>query len=345
MDELALLEGLLKVYSPSYHEEEAVSYLVTAMNEMGYTAASDGAGNAVGSRGGGPNEIVLLGHIDTVPGFIDVHREGDWLYGRGSVDAKGPLACFTAAAGRVTPPPGWRITVIGAVGEESQSHGAVYLRERYHPQALIIGEPSKWDHITLGFKGSLWVDYSIHTPLTHTASGIESAPEAAVRFWNALSAWCASTRPADAGPFNQLTPTLRGMNSSSGEFGEIASLRINLRLPPAITPEVVITQLHALQGAGELTLHDPVAAYKAEKNTPLVRAFLGAIRGAGGTPVFSFKTGTSDMNLVAPVWACPSVAYGPGDSTLDHTPGERVSVTEYLKSIEVLSQVISTIMG
>jgi [amino group carrier protein]-lysine/ornithine hydrolase len=46
------------------------------------------------------------------------------------------------------------------------------------------------------------------------------------------------------------------------------------------------------------------------------------------------------MNTVAPVWNCPTVAYGPGDSTLDHTLNEHVLVSEYKKSVQVLSDVI-----
>ena len=90
MDAIGLLEGLVKIYSPSYHEQEAVAFLVDWMQANGYQAFCDEAGNAVGSRGDGPREIVLLGHIDTVPGFIEVHREQDLLYARGAVDAKGP---------------------------------------------------------------------------------------------------------------------------------------------------------------------------------------------------------------------------------------------------------------
>jgi len=77
-------------------------------------------------------------------------------------------------------------------------------------------------------------------------------------------------------------------------------------------------------------------AHRAEKSTPLVRAFLRAIRGAGEKPRFVVKTGTSDMNVVAPVWGCPVLAYGPGDSSLDHTPDEHIDLTEYLRAIEVL---------
>jgi LysW-gamma-L-lysine carboxypeptidase len=52
--------------------------------------------------------------------------------------------------------------------------------------------------------------------------------------------------------------------------------------------------------------------------------------------VFKYKTGTSDMNIVAPHWKVPMVAYGPGDSTLDHTPNEHVEIPEFLKAIEAL---------
>ncbi len=64
-------------------------------------------------------EILLLGHMDTVPGDIPVRIERDRLYGRGAVDAKGPLAAFVVAAARAQLAPGTRLVVIGAVEEES----------------------------------------------------------------------------------------------------------------------------------------------------------------------------------------------------------------------------------
>jgi LysW-gamma-L-lysine carboxypeptidase len=61
-----------------------------------------------------------------------------------------------------------------------------------------------------------------------------------------------------------------------------------------------------------------------------------AIREQGGRPRFVHKTGTSDMNVVAPVWECPILAYGPGDSALDHTPDEHLHLDEYQQAIGVL---------
>ena len=46
------------------------------------------------------------------------------------------------------------------------------------------------------------------------------------------------------------------------------------------------------------------------------------------------------MNTVGPVWDCPIVAYGPGDSSLDHTPEEHIHVQEFYRAIEVMEEVI-----
>src|SRR5207245_2293778 len=77
-----------------------VEWLVAQLAERGFRATVDDAGNAVGEIGDGAHHVVLLGHIDTVPGEIPVRIEGDELVGRGAVDAKGPLAAFVAAATR-----------------------------------------------------------------------------------------------------------------------------------------------------------------------------------------------------------------------------------------------------
>ena len=46
------------------------------------------------------------------------------------------------------------------------------------------------------------------------------------------------------------------------------------------------------------------------------------------------------MNVVGPAWGCPILAYGPGDSSLDHTPNEHISLDEYWQAVLVLEQVL-----
>jgi LysW-gamma-L-lysine carboxypeptidase len=321
------------------------------MHEIGFERAfNDEAGNAVGIIGDGPRQIVLLGHIDTVPGEIPVRVEGERLYGRGAVDAKGPLAAFTDAAARAGAPPGWQIVVIGAVDEERDSMGARYVVARYRPDYAIIGEPSSWERVTLGYKGSAWARVRVRKPLTHTAALEESAPECAVRLWERLRAWGQAFNREHERVFEQLTLTLRGMASGNDGFEEWAELQLGARLPPGTSPDDCYTLLEEQIGAFQFAetaavdfdrIGYPIQAYRAEKNTPLVSAFLASVRAAGEKPGFVVKSGTADLNIVAPNWDCPAVAYGPGDSNLDHTPDEHIELKEYEKSVDVLARVLA----
>lgn len=343
MNAIELLEGLLQRYSPTLQEAEAVNYLVAQMSAAGFAARVDEAGNAVGVIGDGPKEIMLLGHIDTVPGFIEVRHEGDRLYGRGSVDAKGPLACFAAATALAGVRDGYRFVVIGAVGEEGDSRGAQWVRDHYKPDHLIIGEPSGWERVTLGYKGSAWYEYEVKRTLAHTSANVESACQAAVSFWNRLSDYAAQFNTDRSKMFDQLIPSLRAMHSSSDGFVETAQLKFNLRVPLGVERAGLADSIGSLTADAQLNLIEFTPAYRAEKNTPLVRAFLSAIRQQAGSPGFTVKSGTSDMNITAPVWQCPTLAYGPGDSDLDHTPNEHILVSEYQRGVQVLANVLRTL--
>ena len=340
MDEIRLLEGLLQHYSPTHQEAGAVNYLVEQMKSLGFNAFVDEAGNAVGIIGAGPQEVMLLGHIDTVPGMIEVRCEDGRLYGRGAVDAKGPLACFTAAAAQTGARDGYRFVVIGAVGEEGDSRGAQFVRDSYRPNILIIGEPSSWDRITLGYKGSAWFEYEVQRTLAHPSSNVESASQAAVSFWNRVIARAGEFNIGRLKMFDQLIPSLRAMHSQSDGFVDVAQLKFNLRLPLGISLEEVEWMIGTLAVDAAVKMVEGTAAYRAEKNTPLVRSFLAAIRKQAGSPTFTVKSGTSDMNLVAPLWQCPTLAYGPGDSDLDHTPNEHILISEYQRAIQVLAEVL-----
>lgn len=346
MDSIALLEGLVAIYSPTGLEAEAVQYFAGQMQAAGLRAWVDAAGNAIGECGEGLETVVLLGHIDTVPGLIPVRRDGDALYGRGTVDAKGPLAAFAAAAANVAgQAKGRRLVVIGAVGEEGDSRGAQFVRDQYRPALTIIGEPSGWERVTLGYKGSAWFAFDVSRTLAHSSARNESACEAAVSYWNRVTAWAAERNAGVERVFEQVSPTLRGMQSGSDGFTESANLRFGVRLPPGMSLVNLSDGLTGLAQDATLRLIEGVEAYRGEKNTPLVRAFLAAIRKAGGTPGFTVKTGTSDMNLVAPAWGTPILAYGPGDSNLDHTPNEHISLSEYERAIGVLTDVLGALVA
>lgn len=351
MDDVETLVGLVSQYSPSGDERGAVEWLVARMRSQGYDDAFvDEAGNAVGVMGKGPKQIVLLGHIDTVPGKILVRRDGippsETLYGRGTVDAKGPLACFVDAAAQVGARDAWQFVVIGAVEEERDSQGARFLVEQYQPDFLIVGEPNQWDRVALGYKGSAWAEITVKRPQSHTASGEATAAEIAVDAWLKIKAYADVFNADKKKAFDKLLVTLRGMESDLDDFEQWARLKVGVRLPVDVSPVDWYAKLNEITRESNMCVEPigfAVPAWECEKNTQLVRAFLSGIRSQGGEPRFVYKTGTADLNIVAPVWKCPALVYGPGDSALDHTQNEHIDVWDYTRAVSVLRHVLQTI--
>ncbi len=340
-----LLTGLVSIPSLSGQESTAVAWLVAQMAAYGYNAYIDDAGNAVGTIGNGDQEILLLGHIDTVPGDIPVNVVDGVLYGRGAVDAKGPLATFVVAGAKAELPEGVKLTVIGAVGEETfGSPGASWLRENYpKPAAVIIGEPSSWDSVVLGYKGSTSLVASVERSMSHSAGPDVTAPEMIVAFWNRITAWLAEFNGDTEPGFNALDATLRSINTTTDGLTERTELATTFRLPVGVTGAWVMEKVGELAGDIELAWTYNADAHRSERNSPLVAPFLSSIRAHGGTPRMKVKTGTSDMNIVGPAWGCPIVAYGPGDASYDHTPEEQIELAEVERAVDVLSMAIERI--
>lgn len=348
MNEISFLEQLVSIPSPSGEEDAVGEYLVERMAALGFNAYRDGVGNVVGMVGhaDAKQEIMLLGHMDTVLPELPVQRHRNLLYGRGTVDAKGALAAFVLAAARVAPKlQATRVVVVGAVQEEdARGQGAHHLLETMEqPNCVIVGEPSHWEGITLGYKGILSMGYRWAQPGGHSAGGQMGPAKKAVTFWNRLMIYSEELGHGRSGHFDTLDPALRTFHTFSEGPNEGVEMNIVLRLPPGADVADLEQKMLGWCDGAELSFRGYEPAYEGKKSTPLVRALLRAVRTEGGRPRFKLKTGTSDMNVVGAVWDCPMVAYGPGDSALDHTPEEHIDLGEYRRSIDVLARALETL--
>lgn len=340
-----VLFDLVSTASVSGDERGASEVFARHATRLGLDAHVDDVGSAIAHRGAGDagTHIVLLGHIDTVPGEIPVRVEDGVLHGRGSVDAKGPLAAMLIAASRVGLRDGVRITVVGAAGEETPtSPGARRIAPMFRPSACIIGEPSGWDGVTLGYKGRLLARAIARRENHHSAGAEGSACDEVLAWWARVLAHVARVNEGREGAFASLRAGVRSMASTCDGLVQEAEIDAGFRLGISDEPEDLACLVRELAGEGiDVTFDGLERACMSDRNDPVVRALSGAIRAAGGRPRPKLKTGTSDMNVVGPIWGCPIAAYGPGDSTLDHTPEERLSLAEFRRSIEVLTRALA----
>ena len=346
-DAVALVERLVATPSVSGTEAGAVRVFVAAGARMGMTCEIDGAGNGVARRGptSARTRVALLGHIDTVPGELPVRTEHGVLHGRGAVDAKGPLAAMLVAAARAEVPAGVAIDVIAAVGEETHdSPGAHFVRDRMQPAACIIGEPSGWDGVTLGYKGRVVVRAECTRGCAHSAGPEPSAGDDVYAWWGRVLAAVEAVNGGRGGAFERVQARILGAGTASDGLRERAWLEGGFRLPVGVTPGDVRAIAQRAAGASvEVSSSGGERAVRSGRNDAVVRALAGAVRREGGRPRLKVKTGTADFNVVAPVWRCPIAAYGAGDSSLDHTPEERLVLGEYLRSVRVLTGAIGAL--
>lgn len=357
-----LLVELVGTPSLSGHEQRAVEVFVRHAAGLGFRAEIDEAGNGLAWRGapecrGGIGSIdrpdasptrerliVLLGHIDTVPGEILVRLEHGVLHGRGSVDAKGPLCAFLAAASRATLPAGVSLLVAAALGEEEESPGAHHLSTQIRPDACFIGEPSGWDGVTLGYKGSVRMRASVTRDNGHSAAPGDSACDYLFGWWRRVEARMAELNGDNTGEFDRIAWSVRGISSANDGLHDTGELTAGYRLPTWITPEQLRLALRTIDHeCVRLAFVGDEKAWRSDRNDAVARALSTAIRAEGGRPHPKVKTGTADMNVVGPVWNCPIAAYGPGDSMLDHSPYERIEIAEYHRAIAVLTRAIETL--
>lgn len=329
-----LLHRMVEIPSVSGDEKRLAHFLVDELRDWGFTTYLDEAGNAIARRGDPDAPMILLtGHLDTVPGGPPVRRDGDVLHGRGTVDAKGPLATMICAAAEADLD-GVQYVVAGVVEEETYGKGATHLAECFRPAVAFVGEPNGWAGVGIGYKGRIMLRYTVSRPAVHTASPEEKASEAAVAFWQGVVAYCASVTTGEKA-FDRPIATL---NEMTGDIAH-ARLVISVRTPPDFDLPAFEDFLGTWDG--DLVIDDRTPGVRVDHRGTAVRALCAGIRARGARPTLKLKTGTADLNIVAPVWGVPMAVYGPGDSALDHTDHEHISFTEYALAIDVLRDALN----
>ncbi len=351
--EIGLLLDTLKVYSPTMKESRLSRLLQARMRHLGFAKVrTDKAGNAIGEIGTGKRHLLLCGHMDTVPGVIKVRREGDKIFGRGAADAKSPLCAMlsAAAAGGSSV----RITMACVTREEGDSLGVnTLIEDGGDYEAAVFGEPGGAHRVALGYRGRVEGVLTVRTkgghassPWAHT-SAVDEAMELVSRMRRYEKA-----RTVDEDHYRSVNVSvtmIRG-GSFSNVVPKSCTVTLDVRTPPGTTSASVESDLRGvvdeyartMPGARfDLSFAEATEAYEAPKSSLIVRAFQRSIiKNLAVKPVFTHKTGTGDLNTLAQRIGIPCVAYGPGDSKLEHTEGEHVEVADYLNSIKVLKGVI-----
>jgi LysW-gamma-L-lysine carboxypeptidase len=336
-----LLIKLVRIPSVTPNERPCAQQLARFFEGHDREVWIDEVGNV---RAPADDRVLLTSHIDTVPGDIPVHVEEEdgeeVLWGRGSVDAKGPLASMAVAAVRTG------ASFVGVVGEEVDSRGSRHVVEtrESEPDYVINGEPSGWNGITLGYRGLLGGTYVVTSESGHSSRPENNAIQDAIDWWNRVD------EEFEHDEYEQVFErvTCKPIEIEGGVSGDGLSVEATMDVQLRIPPEYAVDEIREIADGhletGTVNWYDRVEPVMESPRTPVGRAFRAAIRAEGGDPRMLRKTGTSDQNVFAHAWDVDTVSYGPGDSDLDHSPDEHLSLAEYDKAVAVLERVTERLL-
>jgi len=328
--EEVLLE-LVKVYTPTGSEDRLAEVMGRLAEGLGYDSLEvDDVGNYIFRRGRGERTILLAGHVDTVPGELEWGLRRGVVYGRGAVDAKGPLAAMLVGASmaRIDEEKA-SVFVACLVDEEGEGRGAKGLvgRKGFRVDGIIVGEPTGGQGVAVSYRGSLTVRISATARGGHSSAPYmgESALD---KLFNAIQdvrlTFCGRSYEAPTSAVTQIKagdwPT---------KLPEAAEAVVNIRYPPGIDASSILGMVEAaatIHGCRVEVLDstEPVAV---SLSSQIVRSLVRSIIRQGGKPRILKKTGASDMNILYRLTGNVA-AYGPGNSLLAHTSQEAISVSE-----------------
>jgi len=349
-----MLEKALRLYTPSLSEKPMAEFLADKCDDLGFEDIRiDEVGNLIAKKGSGSPRILLCGHMDTVPGKIKVRKEGDYLYGRGSSDAKAPLMAMLFAAATIQNYNG-TITFVGAVDEEGNATGIKNLvKQDLDIDYAVFGEPSGIKHVTIAYKGRLAINLRINVKDSAHASApwlAKNAIEESAMFTRELKEELEKGQEEKKKGM-MLTATLTEIKggTSHNVTPKECDATFDIRIPVDMNCKTVEEKISKIVDdiakkrdvEAFYSILDETEPFEAPHNSPLVRAFtLGVIDVEHTRPMLIRKTGTGDMNVIGNQLKIPVVTYGPGDPHASHTVDEKVSIDEYLRGIEVLKKML-----
>ena len=373
-----LLEALVGFDTTSRESNlQLITYVQGYLAEHGVTCEL--IHNAEGSKANllatiGPTSvpgIVLSGHTDVVPvdgqawrvpPFTLTEREGK-LYGRGTADMKGYIACVLALVPDLVATPLQRPVHIALSYDEEvgclgvRSMLPLFEQAPVKPLLCIIGEPTELKPV-LGHKGKLAMRCAVHGEACHSAyapygvNAIEHAADLIGELGRIGQRLREQQDPRFDPPFTTVQTGVINGGKALNIVPEQCTFDFEVRALPQLDPvtvadalqtyasEQVLPRMRAVSEQSaihftELSAYPGLVTDPRSEAAELIAAFSGSRD--FGTVAFGTEGGLFDAVGI------PTVVCGPGSMDQGHKPDEFVSVEQLAACDAMLQRMLTSI--
>jgi acetylornithine deacetylase len=272
--------------------------------------------------------VTLSTHMDTVPPFFPSREDADFIWGRGSADAKGIIASMIGAAEGLLESGVRNFGLLFVVGEERNSAGAIAAAESPRGSRFLInGEPTE-NKLALATKGLARFEVEAHGKLAHSAYP-ELGESAIEKLLDVLQEIRKIRLPED--------PLL---GRSTMNIGVISGGRAPNVIPDAAMAEIAVRLVGDAAGIREAMIR--AVGDRAELREVLAIPAIRFDRLDGfETSVVAY---TTDVPVFGNTWGKPYLL-GPGNIHLAHTSEERVPKKELLAASRIYQEMVKKLLA
>jgi acetylornithine deacetylase len=333
MNLFGLTRALVDIESTTQHEQPVADFVFSHLSALvarfpGHLeriSAAPGRNNLFASWG--EPVVTLSTHMDTVPPFFPSREDADFIWGRGSCDAKGILAAMLGATEKLLAAGARNFGLLFVVGEERDSVGAkAAARAPRGSRFLINGEPTE-NRLALGSKGALRYELIARGKLAHSAYP-ELGHSAIQTLLDVLQEIRQLPLPEDSllGPSTLNVGTISGGRAPNVVADEArAEIMFRIVGDPAALRAGVSTAAEGRLEAREVLF------------TPALR--LSELDGLP-TTVVAF---TTDIPFFEGAWGEPYLI-GPGSIHVAHTSEERIPKEELQEAVGIYARMVSQLL-
>ena len=333
MNLFGLTRALVDIESTTQHEQPVADFVFSYLSALAARfpghleriSAAPGRDNLFASWG--EPVVTLSTHMDTVPPFFPSREDADFIWGRGSCDAKGILAAMLGAAEKLLAAGARNFALLFVVGEERDSLGAkAAARAPRGSRFLINGEPTE-NRLALGSKGALRYELIARGKLAHSAYP-ELGHSAIHTLLDVLQEIRQLPLPEDSllGPSTLNVGTISGGRAPNVVADEArAEIMFRIVGDPAALRAGVSTAAEGRLEAREV-LFTPALCLSELDGLP--------------TTVVAF---TTDIPFFEGAWGEPYLI-GPGSIHVAHTSEERIPKKELQEAVEIYARMVSQLL-
>jgi len=330
IDVFRLTRELIDIPSTTGEEFQIGISLSELLMRLGYRVElqdiTDERANIIATTESRPR-VVLSTHMDTVPPFIASSEDDEFIYGRGSCDAKGIIAAQIGAAERLRAEGVNDIGLLFTVDEEVTSAGAKLADQHALASSceyLINGEPTD-NQLATGTKGSIQTTISTVGRSAHSAYP-EQGESAIEKLLDVLADIRNIVWPGDE-VFGETTCNI-GVLSGGTRANVIpaaahATLQIRLAKHSALVKDLLERAIAERAAIDYKSVHDPVNLMTVDGFDQMLARF------------------TTDIPYLSN-WGQP-LLIGPGSILDAHTDGEKISKSELSRAVDLYADLVKSL--